>query len=139
MIISVEIEKNDEVSHTLTFNPRSRKGKKISLHYGEVYLLARAISYPDIILCDDESVINIKNILNGICGINLRIKRTIEYIHFLFDTGYISAIDFETYFEQMMQYNLLNFRCPPKNAKDAVVLEILLAYMSKTATSYNKR
>ena len=76
IVIYAEIEKHDDVISSLTFSPRGSKGKKISLHYGEVYLLARAISHPDTIpfaslipstlqarstlpsvaiLCDDES------------------------------------------------------------------------------------
>ncbi|MFQ6056324.1 MAG: hypothetical protein ACE5KT_10440 [Methanosarcinales archaeon] len=70
-IISAEIKIDDDTSHTLTFNPKSSRGRKISLHYGEVYLLSRAISHPDLLLCDDESVIHLNDLLSGIKDIKL--------------------------------------------------------------------
>lgn len=88
--ISAEIESNDEGLIKI-FNPRSAKGS-ISLHYGELYLLARAVNHPNTILCDDESVFNINKLLTGICGIEVNIVRTIEYLYELFIDNKISAI-----------------------------------------------
>ncbi|HID26641.1 MAG TPA: hypothetical protein EYP22_02190 [Methanosarcinales archaeon] len=93
--ISVEVKQEEEVSTTLNVNPKSSKGRKITLHYGEVYLLARAINQPDTILCDDESVFYLNVLLSGICGVNLDVDRTIEHLYFMFESGTLSATDFK--------------------------------------------
>ncbi|MFQ6120817.1 MAG: hypothetical protein ACE5KE_13165 [Methanosarcinales archaeon] len=130
-IISVELKKNDEISQIQVFNPKSKKGRKISLHYGEVYLLAKAINNPNTILCDDESVIYAVDLLNGICGTNLEIQRTIKYLYSLFLSKNISARDFREYIEKMLCGGLLSFRCPPKDMKDKSVLSIVLEFMDE--------
>ncbi|MFQ6063040.1 MAG: hypothetical protein ACE5J9_07685 [Methanosarcinales archaeon] len=129
MIISVELEKSDVISNVIVFNPKSKKGGKISLHYGEVYLLAKVVNNPDLIICDDESVIYAVSIINGICGTDLKIQRTIKYLYSLYSSKTISAKDFREYLEKMMCNNILYFRCPPKDRKDKVVLNVILEFM----------
>jgi len=135
--ISVEVNKAEEVSNTLNFNPRSSKGRKITLHYGEVYLLSLAINHPDIILCDDESVFSVNKLLTNICGTNLKINRTIEQLHSMFESGTISATYFKRYFDKMVDLGLLHFRFPPKNTKDYAVQDVLSSFMNKLAEAYN--
>ena len=53
--ITVELEKTKKRSKSITLCPYGKKGR-ISLHYGEFYLLAKAVNKPADILCDDESV-----------------------------------------------------------------------------------
>jgi len=124
--ISVEVKQEEEVSTTLNVNPKSSKGRKITLHYGEVYLLARAINQPDTILCDDESVFYLNVLLSGICGVNLDVDRTIEHLYFMFESGTLSATDFKK-----------PGRLPPKNSKDRAVCRILSSFMNKLAEAYN--
>ncbi|MFQ6072577.1 MAG: hypothetical protein ACE5KT_07760 [Methanosarcinales archaeon] len=100
-------------------------------------MLARAINHPDIILCDDESVIYLNSIFTGICGTALEIKRTIEYLHSMFTIGTISATDFKEYFKKMGDLGLLYYRYPPKDTKDIIVSDILLDFMDKTSSAYN--
>ncbi|MFQ6055961.1 MAG: hypothetical protein ACE5KT_09510 [Methanosarcinales archaeon] len=134
--ISVELKKDNKLSVINIFNPKSARGK-ISLHYGELYLLARAISHQDTILCDDESVLFICSLLNGICGVELDIIRTIEYLHSRFRAGKISAIDFVNYFEKMKNLGLINIRIPPKNIKDESTIDVLLKFMYYLAEYYD--
>lgn len=127
-IISAEIAKDNKLSITHTFNPRGSKAK-ISLHYGELYLLAKAISIKETILCDDESIFHIKIILSGICDIELDAKRTIEYLYSMYIANNISATDFIKYFERLTDRGLLQFRFPAKSIKDKSVTKTLIEFM----------
>ncbi|MFQ6055295.1 MAG: hypothetical protein ACE5J3_04860, partial [Methanosarcinales archaeon] len=54
--ITLELEKTKKRSKSITLCPYGKKGR-ISLHYGEFYLLARAVmNYSEDLLCDDETV-----------------------------------------------------------------------------------
>lgn len=136
-VISVELEKNREHSLTYTFNPKGLRGK-ISIHYGELYLLARAISVPDVVLCDNEDLFHIRNFLVGICGINLYIVRTIEHLHFMFLSEEISASEFTKLFEKMINSRLLYIRIPPKSIKDEAVMKVLLDFMYRLSEIHNR-
>ncbi|MFQ6073126.1 MAG: hypothetical protein ACE5KT_10575 [Methanosarcinales archaeon] len=122
--ITIEIEKTKKRSNSITLCPLGKKGT-ISLHYGEFYLLARAINRSETILCDDDAIVLIKGLLSGICGIDFNVMYTLEFLHKLFLENELSAEQFATYFEEMINTELLHIRLPAKNIKDKMFFNIL--------------
>ncbi|MFQ6054671.1 MAG: hypothetical protein ACE5J3_01650 [Methanosarcinales archaeon] len=94
-MISIELEKNRDNHNIQTKNfilcYYDGKGK-ISLHHGEFYLLAKAVSLEEDLLCDDDAVAVISELLSGICGINFEVLNTLDFLYNLYLAGQISAI-----------------------------------------------
>ncbi|MFQ6061958.1 MAG: hypothetical protein ACE5J9_02120, partial [Methanosarcinales archaeon] len=69
--ITFELEKTKTQSKSITLCPYGKKGR-ISLHYGEFYLLVRSVNYSKDILSDDETFEVIGGLLSELCGINFK-------------------------------------------------------------------
>ncbi|MFQ6118941.1 MAG: hypothetical protein ACE5KE_03530 [Methanosarcinales archaeon] len=135
--IYVELERTTKYSNVRILNPKGLKGK-ISLHYGEFYSLARAIKQPEDLLCDDESVAVVVGMLHGICGIELKIDNTFEFLNTLLQTNRISTTDFIDCIETLEKNKLIYFRFPAKTVKDKTILDILIKFMRLMDTQIHK-
>ncbi|MFQ6072451.1 MAG: hypothetical protein ACE5KT_07115 [Methanosarcinales archaeon] len=120
-MISIELEKNRDNHNiqTKNFILCYYEGKgKISLHHGEFYLLAKAVSLEEDLLCDDDAVEVISRLLSGICGINFKVWNTLDFLYNLYLAGQISASDFVDYFEDIEKKKLMHFKFPAKTMRD---------------------
>ncbi|MFQ6121304.1 MAG: hypothetical protein ACE5KE_15615 [Methanosarcinales archaeon] len=126
--IYIELERTAKYSTVRILNPKGSKGK-ISLHYGEFYLLAKAIIQSEEILCDDESIDIISGMLYGVCGIEIKVDNTFEFLNTLVQTNKISRKDFIDCIRLLEKNKLIYFRFPAKTAKDKIIINILLRFM----------
>ncbi|MFQ6119165.1 MAG: hypothetical protein ACE5KE_04660 [Methanosarcinales archaeon] len=126
--IYIELERTAKYSNIRLLNPNGLKGK-ISLHYGEFYLLAKAIKNSEDLLCDDESITTISNLLYGICGIEFKAVNTIEFLYLILQDNKISTTDFIDCIEKIEKNKLIYFRFPAKTIKDKTIIDILIKFM----------
>ncbi|MFQ6120488.1 MAG: hypothetical protein ACE5KE_11480 [Methanosarcinales archaeon] len=126
--ISIEIEKTEKYSKVYILHPKGKKGK-LGIHYGEFYLLARVVSHPENVLCDEESIAIISDLLSGICGVNFRVFNIFEFLYLAFQTKRLSTLDFIDCIEMLEKKKLLYFRFPAKTRKDKSIIDILIKFM----------
>ncbi|MFQ6120065.1 MAG: hypothetical protein ACE5KE_09285 [Methanosarcinales archaeon] len=128
--ITIELKKTKRRSKSITLCPYGKKGR-LSLHYGEFYLLAISVNYSLDILCDDETVAVIRGLLSDLCGINFEIANTFNFLYNLYRKNRISSSEFVDYFEKMIETKQLNLKIPAKTNKEKAILETLLKFMRR--------
>lgn len=135
--ISIELEKTRDNNNIQTKNLILcyYRGKgRISLHYGEFYLLAKAVSLEEDLLCDDDAVAVIGEMLSGICGINFEVLNTLDFLYNLYLAGQISASEFVDYFEDIEKKKLMHFKFPAQTMRDRYLIDVLVDFMRDLIT-----
>ncbi|MFQ6120424.1 MAG: hypothetical protein ACE5KE_11130, partial [Methanosarcinales archaeon] len=138
--ITLELEKTQRLSKSITLCPYGKKGR-ISLHYGEFYLLARSshayfvrneyavMNYIEDILSDDETVEKVGCLLSELCGINFKVTNTFNFLYSLYLDKELSASELVDYFEKMIETKQLNLKIPPKTRNDKAIIKALIEFM----------
>ncbi|MFQ6063464.1 MAG: hypothetical protein ACE5J9_09875 [Methanosarcinales archaeon] len=126
--IYIEITKTQRYSKICLLNPLGAKGK-FSIHYGELYLLAKCVSLSEELLCEDEDAYNILELLSGICRIQVKPISTIEFLYRNFLSGELSAIEFIESIKLLESSKRLYFRFPAKSRRDRYAIDTLYKFM----------
>ncbi|MFQ6073153.1 MAG: hypothetical protein ACE5KT_10710, partial [Methanosarcinales archaeon] len=128
--ITTELKKTKKRSSSITLCPYGKKGR-ISLHFGDFYLIAKAVNSAEDILSDDETIERTVYLLSELCGINFEIVSNFDFLYNLYQDNRISASEFVDYFEKMIETKQLNLKIPAKTRKEKAILETLLKFMKR--------
>ncbi|MFQ6056061.1 MAG: hypothetical protein ACE5J3_08790 [Methanosarcinales archaeon] len=67
--------------------------------------------------------------LSGICGINLKVLSTFEFLYKLYSANRLSASDFVDYFEDIEKKKLMHFKFPAQTMRDRYLIDVLVDFM----------
>ncbi|HID26413.1 MAG TPA: hypothetical protein EYP22_00980 [Methanosarcinales archaeon] len=101
----------------------------ISIHYGELYLIAKCASSSEDLLIDDEDAITLVELLSRICSIQVKPIATIEFLYRNFLSGELSAIEFIESIKLLESSKRLYFRFPAKSRRDRYAIDTLYKFM----------